>query len=91
MIPGDRTRAIIAEVADRHGIPAALLYGSRRDRLVAHVRQEAMWEVRRQTTLSFPQIGQRFNRDHTTVIHAVRAHEGRISRAPREAVQDSAP
>jgi chromosomal replication initiation ATPase DnaA len=30
-----------------------------------------MWLVAKETKLSFPQIGRLFNRDHSTVLHAV--------------------
>ena len=33
-------------------------------------RQIAMWYLRNHTTLSLQEIGQTFNRDHATVLHA---------------------
>src|SRR5260370_1136114 len=48
----------------------------RRPRSVARPRQVAMYLAKQLTTLSLPQIGKRFgNRDHTTVMHAVRKIE----------------
>jgi chromosomal replication initiation ATPase DnaA len=44
---------------------------------VAHARYEAMWEMR-QAGRSYPQIGEFFGRDHTTVLHGVRVHERRL-------------
>ena len=41
--------------------------------LLARPRQIAMFLAKRLTTRSLPEIGRRFaNRDHTTVIHAVK-------------------
>lgn len=47
----------------------------RRWQEVARARQVAMFLARERTPYSLPQIGRCFNRDHTTVIHAVRRIE----------------
>ena len=53
--------------------------GSRRRPLV-DARQIAMYVTRNMTTLSYPDIGRAFgNRDHTTVIHAVRKIERQMT------------
>ena len=45
----------------------------RRSRSLARPRQIAMYLAKKYTTKSLPDIGRKFsNRDHTTVIHAVR-------------------
>jgi len=45
----------------------------RRSRSLARPRQIAMYLAKKHTTKSLPEIGRKFsNRDHTTVIHAVR-------------------
>ena len=52
-----------------------IISGSRRRPLV-DARQIAMYVTRNMTDLSYPEIGRAFgNRDHTTVIHAVRKIE----------------
>ena len=71
---------ILAEVAARHCLPIAALTGRRMTRDVAWARQEAMWEMRTRTRHSTVVIGNLFNRDHTTVMHGVKAHEARITR-----------
>ena len=49
---------------------------ARRSRSVAYPRQIAMYLCRKHTTRSLPQIGRFFgNRDHTTVLYAVRKLE----------------
>ena len=51
----------------------------RRSRSLARPRQIAMYLAKRYTTNSLPDIGRKFsNRDHTTVIHAVKKIEGLI-------------
>ena len=44
----------------------------RRARAVARPRQVAMYLAKAMTPKSLPEIGRRFRRDHTTVIHAIR-------------------
>ena len=49
------------------------MLSQRRSRPLARPRQIAMLLAKKLTTRSLPEIGRRFaNRDHTTVIHAVK-------------------
>ncbi len=49
------------------------MLSQRRSRPLARPRQIAMYLAKKMTTRSLPEIGRRFaNRDHTTVIHAVK-------------------
>ncbi len=49
------------------------MLSARRSRSLARPRQIAMYLVKQYTTCSLPEIGRKFsNRDHTTVIHAVK-------------------
>ena len=51
----------------------------RRVRSLARPRQIAMYLAKQYTTNSLPDIGRKFsNRDHTTVIHAVKKIEGLV-------------
>lgn len=51
------------------------LQSARRDRKIARPRQMAMYISKTATALSLPDIGKRFGRDHTTVIHAIKTIE----------------
>ena len=52
------------------------MLSQRRSRPLARPRQIAMFLAKKMTTRSLPEIGRRFaNRDHTTVIHAVKTIE----------------
>jgi len=54
-------------------IQLAEMLSQRRSRPLARPRQIAMYLAKKMTTRSLPEIGRRFaNRDHTTVIHAVK-------------------
>jgi chromosomal replication initiation ATPase DnaA len=69
---------IAARVAADRRVSVAELKGSRRDAWLARARQEAMWLMRQEGRWTLPQIGRFLNRDHSTVIHGIRAHERRI-------------
>ena len=52
------------------------MLSQRRSRPLARPRQIAMYLAKKLTTRSLPEIGRKFaNRDHTTVIHAVKTIE----------------
>ena len=60
-------------VSNFFNIPLAEMLSQRRSRPLARPRQIAMFLAKKMTTRSLPEIGRRFaNRDHTTVIHAVK-------------------
>jgi chromosomal replication initiator protein len=60
-------------VTNFFNIPLAEMLSQRRSRPLARPRQIAMYLAKKMTTRSLPEIGRRFaNRDHTTVIHAVK-------------------
>ena len=72
-------REIIADIAGLYGFTVEELTGPGRTKGVSNARQHAMYLMAQQQHLSLPQIG-RFlgNRDHTTVLHGVRAHKARM-------------
>ena len=60
-------------VSNYFNIPLNEMLSQRRSRPLARPRQIAMFLAKKMTTRSLPEIGRRFaNRDHTTVIHAVK-------------------
>ena len=64
---------IIREVCTYYSIPAVDLISARRTRDLVIPRQVAMYLAKKMTLRSLPEIGRRFgDRDHTTVLHAVR-------------------
>jgi hypothetical protein len=86
--PMPSMRAVAEAVAAKHGLTLEDLIGRSRIRSVAWPRQEAIWEVRRQTDKSLTNIGRFFNRDHTTVIHSCAAHASRM-KAPSTGLTNS--
>jgi len=60
-------------VSNFYNISINDMLSQRRSRPLARPRQIAMYLAKKMTTRSLPEIGRRFsNRDHTTVIHAVK-------------------
>ena len=60
-------------VSNYFNISLTDMLSQRRSRPLARPRQIAMFLAKKMTTRSLPEIGRRFaNRDHTTVIHAVK-------------------
>ncbi|MDZ4840805.1 MAG: chromosomal replication initiator protein DnaA [Hyphomicrobium aestuarii] len=75
----------ILRVVSRHfGVSKGDLLSQRRHRSVVWPRQIGMYLAKQMTARSLPEIGRRFgNRDHTTVIHAIRKIEGILSDNPK--------
>ena len=63
------------KVAEYFNISVKEMQSSRRARTVARPRQIAMYLAKLLTLRSLPEIGRKFDRDHTTVMHAVRKVE----------------
>ena len=63
------------KVSEHFNISVKELQSSRRARTVARPRQIAMYLAKQLTSRSLPEIGRKFDRDHTTVMHAVRKVE----------------
>ncbi|MDX2288209.1 MAG: chromosomal replication initiator protein DnaA [Hyphomicrobiaceae bacterium] len=75
----------ILRIISRHfGVSKGDLLSQRRHRSVVWPRQIGMYLAKQLTARSLPEIGRRFgNRDHTTVLHAIRKIEGEINKNPR--------
>lgn len=75
----------ILRIISRHfGVSKGDLLSQRRHRSVVWPRQIGMYLAKQLTQRSLPEIGRRFgNRDHTTVLHAIRKIEGQLSDNPR--------
>jgi chromosomal replication initiator protein len=71
-------RAIQDAVAAVLGVTREELLSPRRTPKVARARQLAMYLTRELTPLSLAQIAREFDRDHSTVLHAIRTVTGRL-------------
>ena len=75
----------ILRIISRHyGVSKGDLLSQRRHRSVVWPRQIGMYLAKQLTARSLPEIGRRFgNRDHTTVLHAIRKIDGILTGDPR--------
>lgn len=78
-------RALVRDLAAERGFSVAEMTGGSRTRPVAWARQHAIWLIARETGLSLAQIGLIFNRDHTTILHSIRAENLRQGASVRQA------
>lgn len=79
LAPPPLWKQIVIEVAARHGVSYSAIIGPSRTKPVSAARQEAIYLISRRTELSLPDIGRRIgNRDHTTVLHSLKAHAARV-------------
>ncbi|MGE0765222.1 MAG: chromosomal replication initiator protein DnaA [Hyphomicrobiaceae bacterium] len=75
-----RIEDILKIVSRHYGISRNDILSERRHRSVVWPRQIGMYLAKQLTARSLPEIGRRFgNRDHTTVLHAIRKIEGQIT------------
>ncbi len=76
---GERMETIIRSTAGYFNVTVGDIISPRRDRKIINARFVAIYLCKSRTTLSLPRIGYRFGRrDHTTILHAVRAVEKHI-------------
>ena len=73
-------QAVIDAAAELFDLSHSQITSGSRRRPLVDARQIAMYVTRNLTDLSYPEIGRAFgNRDHTTVIHAVRKIESHMA------------
>lgn len=71
---------ILRIVSKHFGVNRSDLLSARRNRSIVRPRQIGMYLAKSLTSRSLPEIGRRFgNRDHTTVLHAIRKVEQLMS------------
>lgn len=69
-------------VAREFGITLPAMRSSRRSHALVLPRQCAMWLCRKLCHASYPELGEFFARQHSSVIHAVRTLETRLDKEP---------
>ncbi|NRA01385.1 MAG: ATP-binding protein [Myxococcales bacterium] len=72
--------SVIALVARRYGLRTRDFRSPVRSQRITGPRQIAIYLVRRNCGLSFPELGRLFSRHHTTALHACRATATRLER-----------
>lgn len=72
-------RILAKQICDEHGADFDEVCGDRRFQHLVLIRQEIFYRIRVELGMSYPEIGKRFNRDHTTILHGVRRHAKRFN------------
>ncbi|NPA26175.1 MAG: chromosomal replication initiator protein DnaA [Chloroflexi bacterium] len=81
--PRPTAEAVLDLVARTYDVSVEDLKGKRRSRRIAYPRQVAMYLLRNEVGLSWPQIGELLGgRDHSTVMHGYRKIEEQIAQDP---------
>lgn len=75
--PTDVSDTIISIVCNHYDVPRRRIFEKNRHKAVKTARMVAMWLHRRLTPMSYPEIGERLERDHSTVIYGVEMIERR--------------
>ena len=77
---------IIARVAAFYDLPVESVTGQSRVAKIAHARMVSMYLMRKLMDLTLDVIGSSFgNKDHTTVLHAIKKIENAVANDPEEA------
>lgn len=75
-----KAHALRVFVCDQHEVCIEDLVSTDRAQEIVAARHHLMWLLRNETSWSMLRIGRFFGgRDHTTVLHGIRAHERRIA------------
>lgn len=78
---------IVARVAKKYGISKEDIYGRQRTKHIATARNISIYIIRKVTGISFPTIGELFERDHSTIISANNSVENNIKNTPLFAME----
>jgi hypothetical protein len=71
----DPRMKILYECAEENGCTIEDMLGPSRCKNFVKARWEAIWRLHQRKTMSMAQIGQYLNKDHSTVINAIRKYE----------------
>ncbi len=90
----DVVAALVAEFGSHRGVGLDEVLSKGKSKVVFEVRARCMRAARERFGWSYPEIGKAFNRDHTTVMSAIKAgmrsskNEGRKVRAGLAEIPD---
>lgn len=80
--PAPIVARLVQAAAEEFGVAAPEIYGPRRTAEIALARQVVMHLAVARHGRSLPQTGRSLGRDHTTILHGVRAMAARIAEDP---------
>jgi len=73
-----RITAILRDTAEKHGLTEMELMTKNRKSKFVVARQEAIYRIRHEVKKSMTEIARIFDKDHTTILHALEKHSERI-------------
>ncbi|MEM6384360.1 MAG: helix-turn-helix domain-containing protein [Pseudomonadota bacterium] len=76
-------RFVLRQAASALDVSQNDILSSRRSTSCIEARHLAMYLMKASTTLSYPEIGTVFGRDHTTILSGVQRHEERMRSSPQ--------
>ena len=79
---------IISEVCQFYSIEDKVIRGTQKTKGITEARQLAMYLIRTMTPLSTTDIATEFGKNHTTVLHAIKAIEDKLKN-PNSGLQDN--
>jgi hypothetical protein len=71
-------RDIVSQECARGGVALQDILSSRRKASFVAIRRRICWRIKNETMMSYPQIGEALNRDHTTILHHVHKYQRMI-------------
>lgn len=80
--PQITSKKIVSRVSKKYGISEDDIYGRKRSKPIANARNISMYIIRKLTDMTLVQIAQTFDRDHSTVMSAIKAVQDDISANP---------
>lgn len=66
-------------ICAKYRVPFEEVTSESRHAHLVKIRQEIWYRIRVDIGMSYPEIGKRFNKDHSTILHGVRKHAERLS------------
>lgn len=80
--PSVTAEKVIAKVADKYGISVADIKSRKKTKEIANARHICIYIIKRMTTLSYPAIGDLFERDHSTIMSSYSVIETQVLASP---------
>ncbi len=77
--PSEQCALIMDVVGSRYEVTGEMILSRSREQPVARARQVAMAVARDMTGLTLMEIARHFDRNHTTVMHAIQATDGMVT------------
>jgi chromosomal replication initiation ATPase DnaA len=78
---------IVAQCAKEYGCTVADIFGPRKPTNIVLARRKAAYLLVQRKRTSIADVGRYLNRDHTTILHAVKMYEKALARGEGKSVQ----